>query len=74
MKLDEKEGVEEVFSYHAPTPEQVEIYNNLRKEFLLLAKEILHVIPPSATRTVALRKLWECSMICNAAIATEGKI
>jgi len=74
MRLDDKEGINEAFEYHAPNEEQRKLYNELRPKFKQLALDILELVPASATRTVALRKLWECSMTCNAAIATEGKI
>ena len=74
MRLDDKEGIEEAFTYHLPSEEQKVVYNELRNQFKELALSIIEKVPSSATRTVALRKLWEASMITNAAIATEGKI
>jgi RecA/RadA recombinase len=74
MKLDDSEGIEEAFTYHPPTKEQQELYVQMRDKFKDLAQFIIDTVPASATRTVALRKLWETSITVNSAIATEGKI
>jgi len=74
MRLDDEEGINEAFTYHAPNDEQKALYNELRPKFKALALDIIRLVPQSATRTAALRMLWETSMIANAAIATEGKI
>jgi hypothetical protein len=67
------ERIENWFTYHAPTPEQVEKYAVIRdcaKEF---ARVITDNTPPSADQTAALRKLRECVMTANMSIACDGK-
>lgn len=57
------------FQYHAPVGDQQQRYMVLREK----AKELAHLIventPTSADQTAAIRKLRECVMTANAAIA-----
>jgi hypothetical protein len=73
MKM-EKAQVEEAFTYHAPTDEQVMNLAAVRLSAKKLALCILSNCPASADRTVALRKLREVVMIANASIVLEGLI
>ena len=57
------------FSYHAPKDDQKYRYEDLRNEAKILASKILCQVPACADRTAALRKLRECIMTVNAAIA-----
>jgi hypothetical protein len=73
-QLDEAEKqIEDVFTYHAWTPEQITQGNAVRwalqKAFLV----ILQNVPPSPDRTVALRKLREARMDANSAITHNGR-
>lgn len=61
------------FSYHAPNEDQIVKYREIRQSAKMLAKIILDNSPVSADQTVAIRKLRECVMVANAAIACEGK-
>jgi hypothetical protein len=65
--------LENWFSYHAPTPDQVEAYQQLRDGAYMFARCILLHCPASADRTAALRKLRESVMTANASIACGGK-
>ena len=67
-----EQQVEEWFTYHAPTPEQVVKYEQIRNLARDLAYRIIANCPPSADRTAALRKLRECVMTANASIACNG--
>lgn len=64
--------IREVFSYHAPTQDQVAKYNELRESAKAFAQSIVDNCPPSADRTAALRKVREAVMTANAAIALDG--
>lgn len=64
----EKE-VHEWFVYHAPKGDQTDRYQILRDEARELAFKILQLVPPCADRSAAIRKLRECIMTANAAIA-----
>lgn len=67
-----KDKIEVWFTYHTPTPEQIDAYNVIRNTAKSLAHVILDNTPPSADQTAALRKLRECVMTANAAIACKG--
>lgn len=65
MPLD----LDNIFTYHAPQPDQVDRYNKLRVEAKALAARIVALTPQSAEQTLAIRKLEECVFYANAAIA-----
>lgn len=64
--------IENLFTYHAPTDEQKEDYKEIRAKAMELARVIDTACPASPDRTTAIRKLRECVMTANAAIATNG--
>lgn len=64
--------IENIFTYHSPTSEQIPKYEKLRagaKEFALL---IMELCPDSADRSAAIRQLRECVMTANASIALNS--
>lgn len=61
--------IENWFTYHAPKDDQSERYVRIREAAKVLALTILNTTPPSADQTAAIRKLRECVMTANAAIA-----
>lgn len=66
--------IENWFSYHSPTDKQIGAYQVIRSTARSLATVILDNTPPSADQTAAIRKLRECVMTANAAIAcAEGE-
>ncbi len=67
-----KDQIDNLFTYHAPTEEQVGDYQEIRRTAMQLARVIEMRCPQSPDRTVAIRKLRECVMIANASIATGG--
>lgn len=68
MKSDQ-EQLDNWFSYHAPKGDQPARYEALRSAGKEFAKVIVGSCPPSADRTVALRKVREAVMTANASIA-----
>jgi len=70
--MDLKDKIDDLFTYHRPEGDQPARYDAIRTK----AKELAHVIvdhtPPSADQTAAIRKLRECVMTANAAIALKG--
>lgn len=68
-----QQEIVDVFSYHAPTPEQVEIYERINQAFRRCALEIAPVLPDGPGKTVAIRKLADARMAANAAVALGGK-
>lgn len=73
-KPGSQEFLNEVFEYHAPTPEAVEAYKKIRAAAKTFAAVIYANTPPSADQTTAIRKLRECVMTANAAVALEGLV
>lgn len=69
-----KDNVKEVFTYHAPSPEQVEKMERLRLKQIELAELALEVVPDCADKSVAMRNLREFRMNCNAAIVLNGMV
>ena len=67
------EQLENWFTYHAPTPDQVKEYGVLRAHAHEFAKIVNAIVPECADKTAAIRKLRECVMTANAAIACGGK-
>jgi hypothetical protein len=63
-----------VFSYHAPTPDQIPKYETLRAAASVFAQAIVDNTPPCADQTAALRKVREAVMTANAAVALDGKL
>jgi hypothetical protein len=67
-----KDAIENLFTYHAPTDEQKLHYVAIRSKAMELARLIDAHCPASPDRTTAIRRLRECVMTANAAIATGG--
>jgi hypothetical protein len=65
-----KDAIEELFTYHKPTPEQEMSYLAIRSAGQALARTIDKHVPPGPDRTAAVRKIREAVMTANAAIAT----
>lgn len=61
------------FTYHAPSLEQLKAYEIIRNAALDFAGYIIAYTPPSADQTAAIRKVREAVMTANAAIACGGK-
>lgn len=68
-----EEQLQDIFTYHAATIDQVELYNAVNDAFLACAKTINKVLPEGAGKTVAIRKLSEARMQANHSIALEGR-
>jgi len=65
--------LENWFSYHSPTPDQLPLYTELRAAAKNFAYSVKACVPPCADRSAALRKIREAVMTANAAIACGGK-
>jgi hypothetical protein len=61
------------FTYHSPSPEQLPKYLAIRDAGMSLARAIVSNSAPSADQTAAVRKVREAVMTANAAIACGGK-
>lgn len=58
-----------IFTYHAPTPIQIERYARLRQKAKELAELIYDVTPQSREQSLALTSVQQTVMWANAAIA-----
>lgn len=67
------EQLDNWFTYHAPTPEQLASYDAIRKTAKVLAYVFNENVPESADKTAAMRSLRLAVMQANAAIACGGK-
>ena len=57
------------FSYHAPRPEQIQTYNNIRNKAKELVELFDSVVPDCADKAVAVRHLRETVMAMNLTVA-----
>lgn len=70
--MTEHERIEALFTYHPPTGDQPDRYQNIRDAAKLLAHTIMQNTPRCADQSAAVRKVREAVMTANAAIATNG--
>lgn len=68
-----KAMLENWFTYHSPTPEQLPKYQAIRDAAHNLAEIIVENTLPSADQTAAVRKVREAVMTANASIACGGQ-
>lgn len=66
-------SIEDMFTYHAPTADQIPKYEAIREAAKLLGIVILENTPPSADQTATIRLLRQTVMSANQAIATGGR-
>ena len=71
MKMTD-EQLDTWFTYHAPTQNQVHLYNRIREHGRALAFVIRDCCPEGADTTAAIRKVREATMTANASIACSG--
>ena len=67
------EQLENWFTYHAPTSDDMVAYGKLRNAAKSFATAINELCPESADKTAAIRKAREALMTANASIACKGK-
>lgn len=65
--------IENWFTYHAPTPEQLVQYHNIREAGKAFALVVAANTPSSADQTASIRLIREATMTANGAIACGGK-
>lgn len=61
------------FTYHSPTDEQIPKYQAIREAGLALATVINDNLPDSADKTASIRKVREAVMTANQGLACGGK-
>jgi len=68
-----QQKIENWFTYHSPTPDQLPCYTAIREAAKQFALVLVANTPESADQTVAIRKVREAVMIANASIACSGR-
>lgn len=68
------DNVDDVFSYHAPSGDDLANYQTLRESAKEFAKTILECTISCADQQAAIRKVREAVMTANAAVALKGSI
>jgi hypothetical protein len=61
------------FSYHAPTPEQIIAYGEIRTAAKIFAETVNRHVPSSADKTAAMREIRGAVMAANLAVACFQK-
>ena len=61
------------FTYHSPTVDQIPKYQAIRDGGLALATAINENVPDCADKSAAIRKVREACMTANAGLACGGK-
>lgn len=69
--LDEKDLTNR-FTYHAPNPQQIEIYAQIRAIAHAYAVAINELVPDSREKSLAITKLEEVVMWANAGVARNS--
>ena len=69
-----QEAVQRLFKYQPWDKEQEHAGNEVRDALVSAFTTILAHVPPSPTRTAALRKIYEARMDANAAITHRGNV
>lgn len=63
--------LDDLFTYHKATSEQVEKYERINEAAKAFARVILAECPNNPDRSAAIRKVREARMTANSAIATK---
>jgi hypothetical protein len=66
------EEIDDLFSYHAPTEDQIDRIAKVREACRIAAQAINTNCPGSPDASAAIRKVGEASMTANRAIVREG--
>lgn len=60
------------FTYHAPTPETIPLFEEIRASGLTMARAVLNRTKPGREQSLAITKIEEAVMHANAALARNG--
>lgn len=68
----EVDPIEDLFTYHPPTEEQVAAYTEIRESAKRFARVVLEFVPAGPDRAHAIGSIREAVMLANASIATKN--
>lgn len=71
--MTQSHDLDNIFTYHAPSPEQVKVYEGLRKQAKELSEIFVVECPQSRERSKALECVEQAVMWANASIARNKK-
>lgn len=69
---NDKEYIEQVFTYHRPTEAQIPRYEAIRNAAKAFAEVLMQNCPTSADKSHAIRLIRTAVMFANASIALDG--
>lgn len=69
LRSFDQETIDNWFTYHSPTPEQLVQYREIRTAAKIFAETINRHVSAGADKTAAIRKVREATMTANAAVA-----
>lgn len=64
-----QDQIDNWFTHHPPTPEQIVAYGDIRQAAKIYAETVNKHVPDSADKTAAMRKIRESVMAANLAVA-----
>ena len=67
------EQLEDMFTYHSPTAEQLPKYAAINTAAKAFAKAVVDNTVPCADQSYAIRKIRDARMTANAAVALDGR-
>jgi hypothetical protein len=73
-RITSVEQVEDVFTYHAPTPEQQRAYIAIREQAKQLVACLLAYCHDCGDRDTAIQKVREAVHMANASVALVGRV
>ena len=65
--------IDDLFTYHAPTPDQIPHYEAIRAAAKEFAKTLMAHTPQSPDQSTAIRHLRDCVYCANASVALRGQ-
>jgi hypothetical protein len=72
-RVFDEEEITDIFSFHAPTLDQVQAYESVNAAFIECVNKVAPLMPDGLGKTAAIRALNIARMQVNAAIALQGK-
>lgn len=69
--MDLDQIIDDLFTYHQPTPEQAAKYGRISEAAKAFAKVVLEECPDTPDRSAAIREIRVARMTANASIATK---
>lgn len=73
LTQEQSDQINNWFSYHNPTPDQLPKYQRIRESAKAFAAVVISSTPKCADQSAAIRKIREAVWVANASIACEGK-